>query len=85
MTAMPATTAAQLAAAIKNRRLELGLSQTQLARAAGMRQKTVSEFETRPDDRTLKTLFRLMSALQLELGVGARPAPDERTTDPDRW
>lgn len=82
---MHATTAAQLAAAIKNRRLELGLSQTELARAAGMRQKTVSEFETRPDDRTLKTLFRLMSALELELDVGARPGQNDRSDDPDRW
>jgi len=81
---MIATTASQLAAAVKNRRLTLGLSQTDLARLAGIRQKTVSEFETRPEDRTLKTLFRLMTALELEFDVAPRPTEDP-ADDPDRW
>jgi|GEM_PF-3671608 len=48
------------------------------------REKTVSEFETRPEDRSLKTVFRLLSALELEFDVAVRPS-DPGAVDPDQW
>ena len=81
---MNVTTPSQLAAAFRSRRLELGLTQTEVASSVGMTQKTVSEFETRPEERSMRTVFRLMTALGLELGVSPRPSAGDKD-DQDAW
>ena len=53
-------------AAIRARRLALGLSQVEAARRSGIQQRQVSLFE-RGGDVTLSTLLKLAKALDLDL------------------
>lgn len=57
----------QLAKVIQGIRKSSGQSQQAVADKVGMFQKTVSLLETNPDNASLGSLFKLMSALNLEL------------------
>ena len=59
----------ELSVVIQNQRLEKAYSQNQVADLACVRQATVSSFESNPNNAQLKTLFKLLSALELELDV----------------
>lgn len=67
----------ELAQKVYDRRIELGLSQTQLAARAGMKQPQISRLEGGGTLPTLPLLRRLAKALDLELNVGfsTPPAP----------
>lgn len=56
-----------LAAYCRDLRKARGLSQTEVAQEMVIRQDTVSKFEIRPDNVRPDTLFRLLSALELEV------------------
>jgi transcriptional regulator with XRE-family HTH domain len=63
-----------------DRRLALRMTQAALARAAGLTQKTVSDFETAKTSITLANLERLLAVLGLELmtrEASPRPTLDE--------
>ena len=60
-------TADQLAKVIQGIRKSSGQSQQVVADKVGMFQKTVSLIETNPDNASLGSLFKLLSALNLEL------------------
>ncbi|MCY1649151.1 helix-turn-helix transcriptional regulator [Caulobacter sp. SL161] len=66
-----ARTEIQLAAALRRHRKQAGLTQTDLAAAAQMRQATISGLETGAGG-TLATLFAVLTALNLELVVRPR-------------
>ncbi|KAF0836525.1 helix-turn-helix domain-containing protein [Nocardia caishijiensis] len=57
--------AIQLAESIRERRLELGLTQTQLAERAGLRQPEVSRLESGGGTPTIGMLERLAHALEV--------------------
>jgi ribosome-binding protein aMBF1 (putative translation factor) len=57
--------AIEFANAIRERRLELGLTQTQLAQRAGLRQPEVSRLESGGGTPTIGMLDRLAHALEL--------------------
>lgn len=59
----------ELAVVLHNQRLSLDISQSQLAELACTRQATVSNFENNPAQAKIETLFKLLSALELELEV----------------
>jgi transcriptional regulator with XRE-family HTH domain len=59
--------------AIRTRRLELGLSQSQLARRAGMSQPVISRLEEGGGVPTLRVLDRLAAALDADLVVALTP------------
>lgn len=61
--------ARDLALVIADRRKKLGLSQTQAGNLVGILQKTLSAFETKPENTKLDTFFRILSAMQLELQI----------------
>jgi ribosome-binding protein aMBF1 (putative translation factor) len=63
----------ELAVAIRTRRLELGLSQSQLARRAGMSQPVISRLEEGGSVPTLRVLDRLAAALDADLVVALTP------------
>ncbi|WP_226584237.1 helix-turn-helix domain-containing protein [Acuticoccus sediminis] len=65
----------QLGAAIQRRRKALGLTQTDLADKAGLRQATISEIE-RGEGARLESLMRILAALDLELTVRPRTRMD---------
>ncbi|WP_158768612.1 MULTISPECIES: helix-turn-helix domain-containing protein [unclassified Paraglaciecola] len=69
---MKVTNSKQLSAYIKDIRLNQKQSQTDTAKKVGIRQDTISSFELNPDSTKLNTLFKILSALNLELEVKVR-------------
>ena len=59
----------ELAVYLQDQRITSKLSQNSVAELASVRQATVSSFESKPDNAKLETLFKLLSALDLELDV----------------
>ena len=69
------TSIRDLAATVRGRRLELGLSQADIARLAGVSRQWVSEFESGKPTAELRLVIRLLDALRLSLSLDER---DER-------
>ena len=74
-----------IAAAVKGRRHDLGLSQDRLARQAGVSRKWISEFEAGKPTAELQLVLRVLDALGFQLrldpadrtrGTGRRDAID---------
>lgn len=59
---------------LKQRRLDMGLTQAELAARAGIEQSQVSKIERSLDVR-LSTLMKLLTALDLDLVLAPRPRP----------
>ena len=75
-------TADQLAKVIQGIRKSTGQSQKAVANKVGMFQKTISLIETNPENASLGSLFKLLSALNLELIL------QDKSTNPndqDSW
>ncbi|MEU6482530.1 helix-turn-helix transcriptional regulator [Streptomyces sp. NPDC046887] len=63
----------ELGRAVRERRESLGMTQEELARAAGLRQPAVARFEGGGTMPTLPLLERIAAALGLRLHVGFEP------------
>ena len=75
-----------LSQALRQARLHRGLTQTDVAQLVGMKQSTVSAIENHPDQARLKTLFRILSALELELDLNQRSnAPRDSAEWSEEW
>ena len=72
----------QLAKVIQGIRKSNGQSQKTVADKVGMLQKTISRIETYPDNTTLVSLFKLLSALNLEMILQNKSS---KTLDGDSW
>ncbi|MCO4320960.1 helix-turn-helix domain-containing protein [Aliidiomarina quisquiliarum] len=70
---------------LRNERKTLGLSQAKVADLVGLRQGTVSKFESAPDKMQLDTLFRLLSALELELYVRPKESKNKNNKWTEDW
>ena len=57
----------ELALFVIHRRKQLNLSQAAVANRVGLKQKTVSAFENKPESTKLDTLFRILSAVKLDI------------------
>ena len=57
----------QLGLVLRGRRKSLKLSQAAAAKTVGLLPKTVSGLETTPERSSVDSLFKLLSALELEL------------------
>ena len=57
----------QLAMALKARRKSLGLTQVEAASRVGLLPKTVSAMESRPERASVESLFKYLSALDMEI------------------
>ena len=62
----------ELAEFARDHRTQKKLSQAEVSDRVGLRQKTVSAFESNPEGTKLDTFFRLLSALDLELQIVPR-------------
>lgn len=82
---MKVTSPEALAQAIKNARKRQNVSQQLTAEQIGVKQATVSGFENHPDKSRVETLFKLLSALDLELRVTERGKPDSQTGWDQEW
>ncbi|AVH21614.1 helix-turn-helix transcriptional regulator [Nocardia cyriacigeorgica] len=63
----------ELGAAVRARREELGITQSELAQRAGLRQPAVARFEAGGTMPTIPLLERLAQALELRLRVHFEP------------
>ncbi|MEI8633525.1 helix-turn-helix domain-containing protein [Vibrio sp. PP-XX7] len=82
---MKVTTAKQLANYLQDIRHNQGLSQSKIGEKIGLRQGTVSNFEQNPESTKLDTLFKLLSALELEIELKPRnPAQNVNTSSWDQ-
>lgn len=83
---MKVTSAQQLSNVLKDHRKQQKQSQTVVARKVGLRQDTISSFENTPEGTRLDTLFKLLSALNLELEVKPRGSIYSNTEQwPEEW
>ncbi|MFC4310305.1 helix-turn-helix domain-containing protein [Steroidobacter flavus] len=82
-----ARTPAQLGAALKSARIRRGLSQTSAASSVGVKQKTVSSLENIGARTSVETLYKMLSALNLELVIRdkKRGGKSARTQKPREW
>jgi len=71
----PITSAEDLGRALKMRRKKLGLTQIEAGKKFNLTQKTVSSIESGRPGVQLETLFRLMSALNIEIHLESRDTP----------
>lgn len=72
----------ELALLIINQRKKLKLSQTEAGNLVGLKQKTISAFENKPENTQLDTLFRILSALNLDIKLSAK---DETMITKTQW
>ena len=61
--------AKDLALHLNDRRKQLKMSQSEVADLVGLKQDTVSKFENSPDNSRIDTLFRILSALNLNINL----------------
>jgi HTH-type transcriptional regulator / antitoxin HipB len=76
----PALTPAQLGQLLRGQRKSRQLTQATAAASVGLLPKTVSKLELDPGTATIESLFKLLSALDLEIVVRSR-ADGRRDTD----
>jgi HTH-type transcriptional regulator/antitoxin HipB len=67
-----------LAAAVRGRRTDLGMSQAELAKRTGVSRKWIYEFEAGKPTAELGLLLRVVDAL----GLGIELTPSDRMADP---
>jgi HTH-type transcriptional regulator/antitoxin HipB len=72
---MRVSTIYQLGATARDRRVELGWTQTDVARRAGVSRKWVSDLETGRTHPDLAVVLRLFGALGLVIDVAVESAP----------
>jgi HTH-type transcriptional regulator/antitoxin HipB len=65
-----------LSVVIRDQRKTQKLTQKETADRVGIKQTTVSGFENNPDQCKIETLFKLLSALDLELHITRRGQQD---------
>lgn len=72
----------ELALFVRNQRKKLQLSQAQVAERVGLKQKSISAFENKPESTKCETLFRILSAVNFDMEVILK---NETTADKSRW
>ncbi|GEK74142.1 MULTISPECIES: helix-turn-helix domain-containing protein [Halomonas] len=82
---MKITSPDMLAHSLKNARKRRQLTQQATAEQIGIKQATVSGFEHHPERSRLETLFKLLSALELELHVTERDSTEESASPEACW
>lgn len=74
-----------LAQYYRDQRKQRKVSQTAVAEEIAVRQDTVSKFENKPSNVRLDTLFRLLSALDLEMHVVSRGESVSKDDKKNGW
>ena len=72
----------ELALFIVNQRKKYKLSQTEVANKVGLKQKTISAFENKPEGTKIETLFHILSAVNVDMRIVSK---DEESTVKARW
>ena len=82
---MKITSPEHLAIYLKDVRKGQEQSQTALAQRVGLRQDTVSKFENSPAKTQIETLFRVLSAMELELHVQPKGTDEQAAKWGEEW
>lgn len=69
---MHITSTRMLGEALRQARVKRGLTQAEVGQFVGLKQPTVSALENHPDQARLRTLFRVLSALGVEIDLVPR-------------
>lgn len=72
----------EIALLIISQRKKLKLSQAEVASLVGLKQKTISAFENKPEGTKLETLFLILSAVKLDITILAK---DKTTIIETQW
>lgn len=72
----------ELALKVISQRKKLKLSQADVASLIGLKQKTISAFENRPERTKLETLFLILSAVNLDVATLAK---DQEISIKTQW
>ncbi len=76
----------EFALLVANQRKNLKLSQLEVAKLVGLTQKTISAFENKPESIQLETLFRILSALNLDVNIADKNESLNKNTEwKDEW
>ncbi len=75
----------ELAIFVRSHRKKQKQSQSQLGDLVGLKQSTVSAFESKPEATKLSTLFRILSAANLEVRVRPKNLPDQQKDWEEEW
>ena len=62
----------ELALLVISQRKKLKLSQATVADLVGLKQKTLSAFENKPEGTKIDTLFRILSAVNLDMTLASK-------------
>ncbi|CZG55720.1 TPA: helix-turn-helix domain-containing protein [Legionella pneumophila subsp. pneumophila] len=63
------SSAKDLALYLNDRRKQLKMSQSEVTDLVGLKQDAISKFENSPDNSRIDTLFRILSALNLNISL----------------
>ncbi len=75
----------ELAMFIRSYRKKQSLSQSDIGNLVGLKQSTVSAFERKPAVTKLDTLFRILSAANLEIHIYPKDSSDTQTGWDEEW
>ncbi|MBB71832.1 MAG: transcriptional regulator [Legionellales bacterium] len=78
----------ELAMFVREQRKRAKLTQATASHTVGLKQSTVSAFETNPDGTKVETLFRILSAIGIELHLvvrGDKTIPSATSTWDEEW
>ncbi|MDN5844389.1 MAG: helix-turn-helix domain-containing protein [Alcaligenaceae bacterium] len=78
-----AATPDQLAAVLRGLRTQTGLTQKQAGNKVGLLPKTISALEADPRRSTITSLYKLLSALEVEIILKPKPQAATSHDDPD--
>lgn len=65
----------ELALLVVSQRKKQKLSQADVGKLAGLKQQTISDFENKPENTLINTLFHILSAVNLDIRVSAKDEP----------
>ena len=69
-----------------SQRKKLKLSQSEVGSLVGLKQKTISAFENKPESTQLETLFRILSALNLDVALSDKDDSEKKNSEwKDEW
>ncbi len=72
----------ELALLVLSQRNKLKLSQTEVGNSVGLKQKTISAFENKPEATKLDTLFQILSAVNLDIIIEPK---NQRSNEKNKW
>lgn len=75
----------ELGLLIMNQRKKLNLSQTELGDLVGLKQKTISALENKPENIRISTLFRVLSTLRFQLELLVKDKNSKKTEWAEEW